>query len=249
MNAYLASLLRHLNADPRTLTDLGALYHEYSIFGYASHQIEGMFPLNQRCKSPIISAYIQWAIAKSRKHPDDEVSFAELFCADGYYAMLASHFGVTSSIGIDNDRDKYLDVARKIAKRMKIANIRFVKDDVNRIDSMDKVDIVANVGGLYHVENPVEILAKSYSMARRYLIVQSVVSMANTDPDYFESPAPGWTWGSRFSRESFDNMIARMGYKIVDRHFNELEGNTKLEERGSVYYLIEVQSDSTESHV
>lgn len=248
MKEYLARLMRYLNVDPRTLTDLGELYHEYSLFGYASTQKGGIFPLNQRCKAPIISAYLQWAIAKARNHVDDEVTFAELFCADGYYAMLARHFGATSSTGIDNDRDKFLENAQKIAERMKITNIRFVKEDVSRIDSMAKVDIVANVGGLYHVENPKEVLAKSYAMARKYLIIQNVVSLANSNPHYFETPAPGWTWGSRFNRESFDNLIASLGYKVLDRHFNELEGNDRPEDRGSVYYLIEVRQAPAASH-
>jgi hypothetical protein len=29
------------------------------------------------------------------------VSFAELFCADGYYAMMARRLGATASMGID----------------------------------------------------------------------------------------------------------------------------------------------------
>jgi hypothetical protein len=66
-----------------------------------------------------------------------------------------------------------------------------------------------------------------------------VVSLATDDADYFESPAPGWTWGNRFSRKSFDRMIRSLGYTIVDSHFNELEGNSRPEDRGSVYYLIQ----------
>ena len=58
---------------------------------------------------------------------------------------------------------------------------------------------------------------------------------------YFETPAPGWTWGSRYNRHSFGKLIADLGYEIVDMHFNELEGNGRLEDRGSVYYLIKVR--------
>ena len=34
-------------------------------------------------------------------------------------------------------------------------------------------------------------------------------------------------------------MIVSKGWKILDYHFNELEGNERPEDRGSVYYLIE----------
>ncbi len=217
---------------------LGPLYHSYHVFGVDNKQLPGLYGPNQKCKEPTLFAYIQWAIAKCRTTLDTPVGFAELFCADGYFAMAARHFGATESLGIDNDRDGHFAKARRIAKKLGIDHIEFRKMEVDDIDSLAPVDIVANVGGLYHVSNPEEILRKSYAMAKRYLIVQTVVSMAHTDAQYFESPAPGWTWGSRFSRASFDALIDRTGWTVVDRHFNELEGNDRPEDRGSVYYLI-----------
>ncbi len=62
--------------------------------------------------------------------------------------------------------------------------------------------------------------------------------MARREDDYYESPAPGWTWGCRYSVESFEKLIRKLGYNVVDKHYNELEGNGRLEDRGSVYYLI-----------
>lgn len=245
MRALLAKMLKSLGLNSHSLDDLGELYHDFSVFGYSNRQKGGHFPLNQKAKSPILSAYIQWAIAKSKVHVDDEVSFVELFCADAYYAMLARHFGATSAVGLDNDRDGFLSDARKIARRLAITNVTLLKEDVNHIDTREKVDIVANVGGLYHVDNPAEIIAKSYALAKKYLIIQTVVSMANSSPDYFETPAPGWTWGSRYNRLSFDRLIASFGYEVVDMHFNELEGNENLEDRGSVYYLIKVRGQNS----
>ena len=97
---------------------------------------------------------------------------------------------------------------------------------------------MANLGGLYHVNNPREILEKSYRMARRFLIVQSVVSMASDDENYFECPAPGWTWGCRFSRGWLLKAVGELGYEVIDTHFNELEGNNRPEDRGSLYFLV-----------
>lgn len=153
--------------------------------------------------------------------------------------MAASFFGATSSVGIDDNRHNQSNEAAQIIERLGFTNVRLIDMDVQNIDSLEPVDIVANVGGLYHVANPAEILAKSYAMANRYLIVQNVVSLARTDSDYFETPAPGLTWGSRYSRHGFENLLRGTGYKIIDIHFNELEGNDRLEDRGSVYALIE----------
>ena len=220
------------------LHHLGPLYHSYRLLGATNEQFPGIFAPNQACKEPILIAYIQWAIAKCRDTIATPVSFAELFCADGYYAMMARKLGATASMGIDNDRDQHFDTGPKIAAALGLGDVRFLKMEVDAIDTLPPVDIVANLGGLYHVANPLDILQKSYAMARRFLIVQNVVSLASTDPAHFVSPAPGWTWGSRFSRESFDAAMRATGWDIVDHHFNELEGNARPEDRGSAYYLV-----------
>jgi len=220
------------------LGDLGPLYHKYSFFGVDNDQLPGIYGPNQKAKAPIITAYIAYAVAKSKVKASDTVSFTELFCADGYYAMIAERLGCNLSVGIDNDRDKHFSRASLIAARLGLKNVIFQKQEITPSSSFDATDIVANVGGLYHVDNPEQILELSYRMANKYLIVQSVVSLATDDEDYYESPAPGWTWGNRFSRESFDIMIRKHRCQIVDQHFNELEGNDRQEDRGSVYYLI-----------
>lgn len=221
------------------LKDFGPLYHKYSLFGVDNDQLPGIYELNQKAKSPIITAYIAYTIAKSKVKASDTASFTELFCADGYYAMVAARLGCSFSIGIDNDRDKYFSNAKLIATRLGLTNVIFQKQEIMPTASFEPTDIVANVGGLYHVDAPEQILELSYRMATKYLIVQSVVSLSTDAEDYYESPAPGWTWGNRFSRKSFDKMIRKYCSKIVDQHFNELEGNERLEDRGSVYYLIQ----------
>ena len=195
--------------------------------------------LNQQAKTPLLTAYIAYSVAKCKRRVSDAVSFAELFCADGFYAMVASRLGCDRSIGIDSDRDNHFSNAKTIAERLGLEGIEFRKDEITPRSEFPAADIVGNVGGLYHVEAPKEILALSFRMARKFLIVQSVVSLATDDPDYFETPAPGWTWGSRYSRQSFDKMIRSSCTGIVDHDFNELEGNDRPEDRGSVYYLIE----------
>ncbi len=227
-------------SSPRgALDDLGPLYHEYAFFGVENAQLPGIYELNQKAKAPIITAYIAFATAKARQTVQDSVSFSELFCADGYYAMVAARLGCRPSLGIDSNRDGCLETAGRIASALGIDRVRFVTQEITAESRLDDADIIANVGGLYHVSEPEQILHLSYRHARKYLIVQNVVSLASNDDDYFESPAPGWTWGSRFSRASFDKLVRSMFPRIVDSHFNELEGNDRPEDRGSAYYLIE----------
>ena len=224
------------------LADLEPLYHSYRLFGVPNKQLPGIYQLNQACKEPVILSYILLALAKCKRETGTAVTFAELFCADGYYAMAARHLGVTKSIGIDNNRDGHFAKAELIAERLGVDNCTFIQMDVNDIENIEPVDIVANVGGLYHVENPNVILEKSYALARKFLIVQTVVSLVSEADDYYESPAPGWTWGNRFSRSSFEKLVENKGWNIIDKHFNVLEGNERLEDRGSVYFLIQKDS-------
>lgn len=222
----------------KNLYRLGPLYHDFSIFGVKNFQLEGIYSLNQKCKEPIIRAYIAYAIAKCLE-TEKNIKFVELFCADGYYAFLASLFGASDVFGIDDNKDNYSLKSEKIAKKLHIPNYTFIKENINNIQKYGPYEIVANVGGLYHVSNPKEILLKSYNIATRFLIIQSVVSLANCEKDYFETPAPGWTWGSRFNQISFEEMIKSCDFTVIDKHFNELLGNPRAEDRGSVYYLIE----------
>jgi hypothetical protein len=208
---------------------IGSQYHSYRIFGEDNPQKSEKFKLNQLCKEKIIFAYILYAIAKT-----ENPSFVELFCADGYFALAAKKFGVNTSCGIDNGHKGYFGNAKKIAKHFK-EDIQFINRDVNDVDILSKFDIVANVGGLYHTINPEEILKKSYDLAKKFLIVQTVVSL---DPDdYFEASPKDRSWGSRFTKQYMDDIISK--YNVIDSHYNELLGNNESKNRGSVYYLVQ----------
>ena len=220
--------------------NLGPIYHNFENLGVKTIQIEGIYPLNQTSKETVIMSYILHAIAKIKAEDISPISFAEFFCADGFFCMFAKKFGADFVKGFDNDKDGHFDTAIQIRDYLKLKDVDFEKTDINQIDSNRKFSIVANLGGLYHVSNPEEILKKSYKMSKNYLIVQNVVSLANNATDYFETPAPGWTWGSRFSRESFDIMIKNQGWNIIDQTFNILKGNERPEDKGSVYYLIKI---------
>ena len=224
---------------PNPLEEFGPLYHSYLFFGIDNKQVDGIYKPNQFAKSQIITAYIAYALASSLDDSNSNISFAELFCADGYYAMVARSLGCKPCLGIDNNRDKHTQISPSIAQKLGLDSVSFLESDILTNSKFDSFDIVANVGGLYHTEKPEEILIMSYEMSRKFLIIQNVVSLANNSESYFESPAPGWTWGSRYSKASFDAVINRLfGSKVILSHFNELTGNDRLEDRGSAYYLI-----------
>ena len=174
-------------------------YHDFSWLGLATGHQSAKFAANQDAKARVICAYLLLAMAKCRDAGDQEVSVAELFCADGFYAMFARRFGADRAVGYDNDRDGYLANAIALRDAMRMDGVEFVKADVEEIPDDARFSIVANVGGIYHTSDPHAVIEKSYAIARRFLIIQNVVSMASTADDYLAKPAPGWTWGNRLS--------------------------------------------------
>ena len=221
------------------LVELEPTYHDFSWLGLPTRQIEGIYAPNQAVKAPVITAYILLALARLKARGVAPISFAELFCADGFYAMFAARFGADRAVGFDNDRDGHLAAARRIRDRLGLASVDFERTDIEAIDPARRFSIVANVGGLYHVDDPEAVLRQSFAMTEHYLIVQNVVSLADDSGDYFCRPAPGLSWGNRFSRQSFDALIARTGWRVVLQDFDVLAGNPRLEDRGCVFYLIE----------
>lgn len=215
------------------MIDKAKVYHDLTFLGCREFS-NAYGSINQRVKEPIIRAYTAFALAKC----GESATYMELFCADGYYALLARKLGAVKAYAVDNNQHGFSGQVNEIADYLGITNVEFINADIIT-DPLPVADVVANVGGLYHVGNPKTVLEKSYNLANKYLIIQSVVTTETTSDTYFAAPPPGWTWGSRYSRQSFERMMKETGYKILDSHFNELPMNKEARDRGSVYFLIE----------
>ena len=212
-------------------------YHEYSKLGLSLPQRADNYPLNQQAKEPILTRYLQHAISALRN--ERPITVCELFCADAYYSFLARKMGADHSDAFDNDRDGHLREARHVMGLLGETGVTLHKQSVFRIDPNYRASIVMNTGGLYHVADPLEALQISATLAKRFLIVQTVVSLANESPDYFETPGPGWTWGSRFSHAWIERAVSGLGFTLLQSERNVLEGNDRPEDRGSSYFLLE----------
>lgn len=213
-------------------------YHDYRVLGLDLPQLPGAYKLNQEAKEPLILGHLLFAIGKLRTRGTSPVTVGELFCADAYYSFVARRFGADHCDAFDNDQDGYLEQAQLLIDLLKETNVDLHKTDVFEIPKEFRASIIINAGGLYHVADPLRSLEQSYAMCEQYLIIQTVVSVAREDDDYFETPAPGWTWGSRFTYGFLRREILKRGYRIVDEDRNVLTGNDRPEDRGSAYFLI-----------
>jgi hypothetical protein len=220
----------------QSVSDL-EFYHSYEKLGLSLLQRNGIYPPNQRAKEPVLTRYLQRAIDGSGNNRP--ITVAELFCADAYYSFLARKIGADRCDAFDNDRDGHLREARHVMTLLGETAVTLHEQSVFEIDPSYRATIVLNAGGLYHVTDPISALQISAQMAKRFLIVQTVVSLANEDKSYFETPCPGWTWGSRFSHAWLEGEVSKLGFNVVASERNTLEGNDRPEDRGSSYFLLE----------
>jgi hypothetical protein len=137
--------------------------------------------------------------------------------------------------GLDIDGHS-IEKARLVTRVLGNAErVRFEVRDVFALEGAYEFGICA--GGLYHISNPQELLEMLARRIRSALVIQTVYSLANSSPDYFETPAPRWTWGCRFSHGRLLAMVAGAGWEVVESRANELAGNNRPDDRGSACLL------------
>lgn len=208
-------------------------YHDFAPLGVATPQESGHFPANQRAKAPVLESMVREVLGEVGEGAET----VEIFCADGYYSIASARWGAARSTGIDWN-PYHIERAKLASRLVGVADrTEFRQGDVYRIEG--EWDILMNLGGLYHIADPMALLRQSLAWTRRYMVVQTVYSLANDDPGYFEAPAPGWSWGCRFSLARFEAMLLEAGWKITRLQTGELPGNDRPEDRGSVYAICE----------
>lgn len=213
-------------------------YHDFSALGLKVPQKAGIYGPNQRAKEPVIGGYLRRAIEELRAREVFPITVAELFCADAYYSFLARSFGADRCYAFDNNRDGHLPEARYVRRLLNDDCVEIHEADVANIPRDFCASIVINAGGLYHLQDPLACLEQSYAMAQHYLILQTVITTVHEADNYFETPAPGWSWGCRFTYEYLAKEISKRGYHVLETERNLLLGNERPEDRGSAYFLI-----------
>ncbi len=159
--------------------------------------------------------------------------------ADGYYSCtMAARRADLAVTGIDLDAAE-LGRARLAAELLGLAGPRFERAEAIAWvrSAARRFDLVLCAGGLYHLEDPRALLAALRPVCRGHLVVQSVVSLARQEADYFATPAPGWRHGSRFSHGWLERCLAELGWRCERQARNVLTGNRRPADRGSSYLL------------
>ncbi len=226
-------------------------YHDFSLLGVKTNQFDDpSYRLSQLQKEKIILRWIDDYVKNQNRK--NSMRGVEFFCADAYYSFHALKAGVGKMIAIDlaeesgEKRFGILDQAKIISKILGISEKRL---DIRKFDVMrfeENCDFAFVIGGLYHIEDPLKLLSYLKSSISQYIFIQTIVSFENESPDYFESPAPGWNWGSRFSATWLINNIEILGFEIIESNLETAEYNFAQRDRGSLFLVCQPISSGRE---
>jgi 2-polyprenyl-3-methyl-5-hydroxy-6-metoxy-1,4-benzoquinol methylase len=191
----------------------------------------------QARKESIIAPYIQMAL--DRIGDTSNISILDLFCADGYYGFLTQKLAPGSTLtGVDiNGKD--IKLCKIMASHLDLGPSTFVEDDVyHYVENSGEVDLALCTGGLYHIPDPRRLLDGLRKITEQYLIIQSAITVAHDDPDYYETPNPWFNgWGSLFTNARLLRWIDETGFNIIDSATNaRAEPNPR--KVGACYALV-----------
>lgn len=190
--------------------------------------------VNQRVKDEQILPFIEQAFTIHQTRSGPVESFLDLFAADGYYSFWVSMMlGVRRATAIELRTD-YIAQGRLMAEVLGISTVEFLQQNVYDM-SDTPVDVALCAGGLYHVNDPEALLSKL--TRANVLVTQSIVTTHTSDPAYFETPAPGWPHGCRFTHSGFEGMLVRSGWDIVTGRLDIVDGPANEYSAGSSTYL------------
>jgi hypothetical protein len=184
-----------------------------SILGKGPLTAEGSHH-NQRDRDTYILPALDKAFALHRKRYGEVTSFLDTFSNDGFYGFwVAEHHG-TPRITCVELMSAYVEKGRLMAEILHRPEVQFICQDVHDMDA-SPVDVALCMGGLYHVTDPDALVAKLRGKAK-YLVAHACTSTLSHDPAYFETPAPYWQHGCRFSHEYFLSMLPKVGWNVLE---------------------------------
>jgi len=191
---------------------------------------------NQYLMEPIILSFIKTAFSEfQNKKP----SVLDMFCYDGYYSLYIQKNYDCSRFVAMHDEQEHIERAKLIAQKLKIQDIEIKLQDVHAIKENERFDIVLNLNALHMLSDPENMLKLTYKLTKKFAIIQSIFSLESNDENYFQSPAPHWTWGCRFSEKKIVKWLNEMEWDIVASKKTILEYNPDPWDRGCIIFLCE----------
>ena len=135
--------------------------------------------------------------------PMDALRVLDLGCGEGVYAIEAALAG--ADVTALDARTQRMDAGAACAARHGIANVRFLQDDVRRVDRerLGSFDVVLLLGLLYHLDAPdvFDVLERVRDLCVRMVVVDTLVALDGPD----EATWRGRAYRGRRVREHGDD--------------------------------------------
>jgi SAM-dependent methyltransferase len=97
----------------------------------------------------------------------------DIGCNAGFFSLDVAGRGAQHVDGIDL-REANIAQARFVAAHYGFDNVDFHVNDVDALGAGRQWDVVLNLGVLYHVTNPLELVQRTYDLCRKFAVIDTV---------------------------------------------------------------------------
>lgn len=224
-------------------------YHDFSSVGIKTRLFLGQeYKFSQEDKQMVIFGMLERAkdefvISRGERGLP---SLVDLFCADAFYSIYALKMNLADhSVGVDLEQQAG-EGSIRMGVLQQAAMIRSLTGLDQRLDLVcgdvmayeGEYDVCLCAGGLYHINDPATLIAKITKQTRKLLLIQTIIpsNVSESEP-FFVTPAPHWSWGSRFNRNWLEGVLAENDWTIIDADVSPLRANTHDWDRLSLSLL------------
>ena len=169
----------------RSAADLTARVDELGPWSVPFQLDHGVVTMDQSLRSAVAEKWflyrldlINRAVATLLGGGLADTSVLDIGCNCGLFSLDLAGRGVRRVDGVDL-RPNNIAQARFLAENYGITNATFEVGDADDIPADAQWDVVLNLGVLYHVLNPFELIRRSYELCRSFAVIDTV---CHTEP-------------------------------------------------------------------
>lgn len=102
-----------------------------------------------------------------------DLTAIDVGCNCGFFSLELDHLGVSSVTGVDL-REENIKQAEFIRKAMGLTNTSFLTQNLKDFSTIRKFDLVLNLGLMYHLSTPFEVMKSCYQMTNKVCVIDTV---------------------------------------------------------------------------
>ena len=102
-----------------------------------------------------------------------DIDLLDIGCNSGWFSFDLAERGIRAVHGVDL-RPNNIAQARYLRDYFGLDNAEFEVADAMSFDETQQWDVVLNLGLLYHVTDPLELLHRTYQLCRRFAVVDTI---------------------------------------------------------------------------